>query len=124
MAIEVPNTQTGSVKSEYAAYSSVTNRQLQTVNNVVVPMFSGNINYQRTDYLVDANNNKIGVVTNPNQGPMVSDPTYNDNIFIDATTLASDLAANPALAAAFQTVADYEDGKIKADLIARKIVTA
>lgn len=123
MAVSVPNSTTGSVVSEYAATQSTTTRQIQKVDGVMQAVFQGNLNYARTDYLVDADGKRIAIVqSDPTPGPMGMQPSNSGSIYLDPATFAADLAADPALAAAFQKVADYEDGKIKADLTARKIL--
>ena len=123
MAVSVPNSTTGSVVSEYAATQSTTTRQIQKVDGVMQAVFQGNLNYARTDYLVDADGKRIAIVqSDPTPGPMGMQPSSSGSIYLDPATFAADLAADPKLATAFQVVADYEDGKIKADLTARKIL--
>ena len=125
MAVSVPNSTTGSVVSEFAATQSTTTRQIQKVDGVMQAVFQGNLNYARTDYLVDADGKRIAIVqSDPTPGPMGLQPSNSGSIYLDPATFAAELAADPALAAAFQKVADYEDGKIKADLVARNLIGA
>ena len=125
MAVSVPNSTTGSVVSEFAATQSTTTRQIQKVDGVMQAVFQGNLNYSRTDYLVDADGKRIAIVqSDPTPGPMGLNPGNAGSVYLSPEILAADLAADPALYAAFNLIAAYEDGKIKADLINRKILGA
>jgi hypothetical protein len=123
MAVSVPNNTTGSVVSEYAATQSTTTRQVQKVDGVMQAVFQGNLNYARTDYLVDADGKRIAIVqSDPMPGPMGMQPSNSGSIYLSPEALMADLAADPKLLESFNYIADYEDSKILADLNARKLV--
>ena len=123
MAVSVPNSTTGSVASEYAATQSTTTRQIQKVDGVMQAVFQGNLNYARTDYLVDKDGKRIAIVqSDPTPVPMGMQASNAGSVYLPPEVLGADLMADPALLAAFNKIADYEDAKIKADLVARKLV--
>ena len=123
MAVSVPNSTTGSVVSEYAATQSTTTRQIQKVDGVMQAVFQGNLNYARTDYLVDKDGKRIAIVqSDPTPVPMGMQASNAGSVYLSPEVLGADLMADPALLAAFNKIADYEDAKIKADLVARKLV--
>ena len=128
MSVAMPSLGSGTVTSEYAATQSTTSRNVQNVNGEMVAVFSGNLNYSRIDYLVQGGK-KTAIVTNQaaNQPPMPGAPGGQNqdlfgSVYVSPEELAADLAADPALFAAFNTVADYQDAKIKADLVRRGIL--
>jgi hypothetical protein len=118
----MPSPGSGTVVAEYAATNATTNRVVQCVNGEMVPVFSGNIPYSRLDYLTQ-NSKRIALVTTAQGGPgMPQNQDAYGNVYVSPEELAADLASDAALYTAFNTVADYYDAKIKADLIKRGII--
>jgi len=126
MAITLSLTAGGSLLPEWAATNSNSNRQVMNVNGEMVPVFTSNLGYSLITYLVQ-DGKKVGIVQTGNAAPGMPNPGAQDtqgNLYLSAEELVRDMTADPALAAAFQTIADYEDAKIRKDLIARKLITA
>ena len=127
MSITLAQT-TGNILPEYAATNTSFNRQMvPDANGHFQPQFNGNLNYQRTDYLVDANGNKIGIIQHvppaqvPGQ-PYLQDP-YFGNISLNQEQLAGMEGAIPTTGL-LTAIAVDEDALIQADLVARGIMAA
>jgi len=128
MSIPLPPVSGGSILPEYEVMSSMGTRQLVNLEGRIVPVISRNGSYQRTDYLVNDAGSKVAIVNtdpqNRNAAGVPSDLERNGNFYVSPEELATDLAADPELAAAFARIAAYEDGKVKADLLRRGILQA
>lgn len=125
MSVPLNVTAGGTVLPEYAATNSTTMRILQKIGGEYVPVFTGNINYSLTRYLLNSEGKKVAILQpepyQPEPGKGYDD-LNNGSFAITAEELAADLADDPTLAAAFETIATYEDGKMRAHLITRKII--
>jgi hypothetical protein len=126
MAVKLTPQAGGSVVPEAAAFSTNINRQDQNIGGEIVGVFSANLNWKVTDYLVDASGKKIAVVqTDPSQGPMGHPGAGQDrqgSLYLDPAAFAAAMIADPGLAAAYEKVADFEDGLVRAELVARKLL--
>ena len=126
MAVTLPLTAGGSLLPEWAATNSNSNRQVMNANGEMVTVFTSNLGYSLITYLVQ-DGKKVGIVQTGNAAPGVPMPGQQDTqgyLNLDAATLAADMAADPKLLESFNYIADYEDGKIRKDLIARKLIGA
>ncbi len=127
MAVTLPSQAAGSLLPEWAATNSNSSRQVMNVNGEMVPVFTSSLNYGLITYLLDAVGKKVGIVQTGNAAPGMPMPGAQDtsgNLYLDAATLAADMAADPKLYEAFNYIADYEDAKIRKDLVARKLIGA
>ena len=120
MSIKLPPVAAGSIQPEYAASNIALNRNPRLVAGGYVGLFSGSLSYSRIDYLVDGEGKKTAMLAPDAQAS--ADAARYGNLYINEDQLLEDLAANPVLAAALETIADYLDGKIHADLVARAII--
>lgn len=120
MAVSVPNplTPTG-VTSEYAGSGASFPRRERLINGEMVGLFSASIPYQKTDYLV-VDGKKVAVIQPTD--PMTPDPLRFGHIQVSEDELLAEMAADPALASAFQVIADRMDARIRADLVKRGII--
>lgn len=126
MAITLPLTAGGSLLPEWAATNSNSNRQVMNVNGEMVPVFTSNLGYSLITYLVQ-DGKKVGIVQTGNAAPGMPNPGAQDtqgNLYLSAEELVRDMTADPKLLESFNYIADYEDGKIRKDLIARKLIGA
>ena len=125
MAITLPLTAGGSLLPEWAATNSNSNRQVMNVNGEMVPVFTSNLGYSLITYLVQGGV-KVGIVSNgnPQMGMGNAQDTFG-SIYLDAEKLAT-IAAAPATEglSTFEAISALADGLIRADLIARKLITA
>jgi len=125
MAVTV-NQSTGNILSEYAATNIQFVRTVHNENGIITPVFTGQIYYDRKDYLLDAEGNKIGIVTNTL--PIATSPADNPNagmIFLDPVSFGALFAAMPDPARSLgDQISDLADEKIHADLVARGILVA
>ncbi len=113
--------------SEYAATSITFNRNMVLTNGILVPTFTGNINYNRTDYLLDASGNKISTIQQNSPGGMgSSNNNYWGNINISAAqleTLAISLSGSiTSTSNVIELIAAAADSLIQADLVSRGIL--
>ena len=126
MAITLSLTAGGSLLPEWAATNSNSNRQVMNVNGEMVPVFTSNLGYSLITYLVQ-DGKKVGIVQTGNAAPGMPNPGAQDtqgNLYLSAEELVRDMTADPKLLESFNYIADYEDGKIRKDLIARKLIGA
>ena len=128
MAVSLPQAPAGSLVPEYAATSINFNRTVQHTADGITAVFTANIAYALTTYLVDDKGKKTGIVAPATTQPMQPAPdTQNNygNIFVSSEQLAA-IAAQPSTpgVSTFDAIANLADELIKADLIARKIITA
>ena len=132
MAVPVPGSTSGNIISEYAASNTSINRMVVTNSDgFLVGAFTANINYEKKDYVVDADGNKLGVVTKqegpamPPMPPMPGPDLTRGYIYLDQAAFAvyfgTVCAAGDILG---EKVAGIIDGLILADLIARGILEA
>jgi hypothetical protein len=127
MAVPVPGSVSGNVVSEYAATNIGINRVIIDQNGILVAAFNAQVNYEKKTYVVDANGNKIGLVTTQDQNvPM---PTMNDQsrgfISLDFAAFAqyfSKVCVGGEILG--EEVANLADNLIHQDLINRGILTA
>lgn len=123
MSIPLTQQSVGGILPDYAAASSSTSRTVQKVNGVMVPRFTGSIFYQRTDYVLDSEGNKIGIVQADTSTPMVpGGDLRTGNVHVSAEQFEAAMVADPELAAAFEKIAAFEDSLIHADLVRRGII--
>ena len=124
MSVSLPNT-SATIASEYAATSINFNRNmLPDTNGHLVANFSANISYSRTDYVIDASGNKLNVIQrNMPMQPINGQDTYNGNIYLQSSDLAS-LSSIVPTTDLLDTIANTADTLIHADLIKRAILTA
>jgi hypothetical protein len=124
MSISLP-TNTATIFSEYAASNISFNRSVQPDSNGhLVTVFSGNIAYNRTDYVVDTEGNKLNVIQQNRQfvpTPMYTDP-YSGNIRLEAAELAT-LSATIPTVDLLTAIAAGADALIHEDLVKRGIIT-
>jgi glutamate 5-kinase len=123
MAISLPSETGGSVLPEYAAHTSVTQRTIRKIGDAMVAVFSGSLAYSRIDYLVQ-NGKKVAVVTSDAIQPGMPNPASSSgNVQLTAEAFAAAMAADAELLAAFEKIAAFEDSLIRADLVAKGIIT-
>jgi hypothetical protein len=127
MAIPLPQI-SGNILPEYAATSINFTRQMQNISGVLVPVYTAQIVYERKDYLLNTNGEKIGVVfidapmISPN--PIPSQDVMHGNIWLLPDQLNVLFAEVPATGKAIgEVIADMADSLIHADLVARGIIT-
>ena len=129
MAIEIPGTVNGSVESEYAAVSTIIQRNMvANAEGFLVPSFSATINYMRKDYLVDAAGNKVGIVSKQDSAmaqTMTAETALNYGMLtLDAAALLPYFGQTMAQGEIIgEVVANMTDVIIRQDLIKRKILT-
>ena len=129
MAVILPQT-SGNLVPEYAATTINFNRQIQNISGVLVAVFTANIAYERKDYLVNEAGEKIGIVSmdSPMMPPPMPLPNGDEkrgNIYLSAEQVAVLFTQSPAAGKVIgEVIADMADALIKADLIARGIITA
>lgn len=131
MAVALPTTAAGNILPEYAATSTNFQRTVQNIDGVMAPVFTSNIAYQRTDYLVQ-DGKKVAIVNTEIGGPMPMpmpgpgpSPERFGNIYLDASkTAALFTVAPPEGKSMGEAIADMVDEQIRIDLIARGIITA
>jgi hypothetical protein len=124
MAITLPQT-TGTLHPEYAATSISFNRNIQNINGVLTPVFTGNIAYERKDYLVDANGVKIGILSNDGHAGPAMDQSKSGQIWLDAEKLAALFSTAPASSKVIgEVIADMADEQIRLDLVSKGIITS
>ena len=129
MAVILPEL-AGNIIPEYAATSINFNRQVQNVSGVLVAVFTANIAYERKDYLVNEAGEKVGIVSmdSPMMPPPMPTPGGDErrgNIFLSVEQVAALFVQSPAAGKVIgEVIADMADALIKADLIARGIITA
>lgn len=125
MAVTLPSTNAGTLLPEWAATSINFNRAVQCVDGVMVAVFTAQIAYSLVNYLVQGGV-KVGIVSNgnPQMGMGNAQDTFG-SIYLDAEKLAA-IAAAPATEglSTFEAISALADGLIRADLIARKLITA
>ena len=134
MSVTLPNT-SATLASEYAANNISFNRTMSPdANGHLVASFSANIQYSRTDYIVDASGNKLNVVqrnipaaTMPTNflptGPMNGQDPYTGSISLQGADLAP-LAATVPTTDLLDAIASMADTLIHADLVKRTILSA
>lgn len=123
MAVTLP-TSTATVASEYAATSITFNRvMVQDASGYLVPGYSAQIGYARTDYLTDAAGNKLNIIQRnpPAQPPTGPDP-YSGYVGLSGTDLAP-LASTVPTTDLLTALANEADALIHADLLKRGLVT-
>lgn len=114
MAISLSPVSGGSVLPEYAAASHNINHSVTSdKDGLIATVSTVSIAYARTDYLLNAEGKKVGVVTTELGQPQ--DPNRYGNLFLNADEAASFLAA--------PNQAEATDALIKADLVKRGIIT-
>jgi len=126
MSVPVPGSTVGSIVAEYAATNISFNRMMVTGSDgFLTSAFSANINYEKKEYIVDADGHKIAVV---NKQPVMPPTPGPDNdrgyINLDPTALAvyfSHVCASGDILG--ELVANLTDELIHADLVARGILT-
>ena len=129
MAVLLPQT-SGNLVPEYAATSINFNRQIQNIAGVLVAVFTAQIAYERKDYLVNEAGEKVGIVSmdSPMMPPPMPTPGGDErrgNIFLSVEQVAALFVQSPAAGKVIgEVIADMADALIKADLIARGIITA
>lgn len=123
------STSSASVVSEYAATQTILGRTMQLdANGHLNPVFSAVINYARTDYVVDANGNKLNVIqrnppTPPAPGqPWTPDP-YTGSVNLTQAQMAT-LEALVPTTGLLAAIAAQEDSFIQADLVTRGLIAA
>ena len=128
MAVVLPP-QSGSVYSEYAATNTTFTRLLMNINSILTPVFECRVNYERKDYLVDANGNRIATVVPPDGGPGMipgagTDARYG-SVYVPYDQMVPIFSepCNTAISIGEQ-IADMIDALIQKDLVARGIIPA
>lgn len=114
----------GSVLPEYAASNISLVRSIRNVDGEIVPVFTANINYIRTDYLLNADGKRIATISDQ---AMTMDPNSERHGFInlDEAKIAELWGTAPAEGVGLgKAVADMADALIREDLIRRGILTA
>ena len=126
MAVPVPGSTTGSIIAEYAATNISFNRMMVTGSDgFLTSAFSANINYEKKEYIVDANGHKLAIVNKQPVMPPTPGPD-NDRGYINldpaglATYFGHVCADGDILG---ELVADFADDIIHADLVTRGILT-
>ena len=128
MAVPLPSTTGATIVSEYAAANiNIVRTMVMDANGHFEPAFTGQIGYQRTDYVTDGSGNKTAIVqhqpTQPLPGqPYLADP-YFGNGQVNAAQLATMDSATPTTGL-LTAIAAEADALIQADLVARGIMTA
>lgn len=124
MGVPLPPISGGSVQPEYAASSINFNRSVLTnKDGFVVPVFTASLAYQRTDYLVDKDGNKTGVI-NSEIGVPQPDPNRSGYLNLNAEQTAEQFAIVPPNGQEIgKSIADLADELIKADLVKRGILS-
>jgi len=127
MAVELQPQATTTVLPEYAATNISFTRTVQNISGALVPVYSANISYERKDYIVDANGNKIGLITlntPPEEEAGIKDPTRG-LIFLGPDETMALFAKVPDSGKAIgEIIADEADSLIHAHLISRGIINA
>lgn len=114
----------GSILPEYAASNISLVRSIRNVNGEIVPLFTASINYIRTDYLLNGEGKKVGVVSDQ---LMAMEPNSErlGYISVDETQIAGLWSTEPADGIGVgKAIADMADTLIREDLIRRGILTA
>ncbi|BDU76311.1 hypothetical protein [Mesoterricola sediminis] len=121
MSIKLPSSNT-TVVPEYAAIEIKFNRGMQpNTDGHLVPVFTASIAYARTDYLVDADGNKVGQVSRAAVPPVTPDP-YTGWIYLDGPALAAMEASVTPASTMLDTIADAADSLIQQDLTRRGLL--
>lgn len=127
MSVAVPGSISGNIISEYAATNININRNmLQDANGILNGSFSANISYEKKTYIIDSNNNKIGLVVRQD-GPMMNqiDNVSMGNIYLDATAFAKYFSKTTNAGDVLgELIANLADELIHADLIKRNILNS
>lgn len=118
------NQSTGDILAEYAASSINFNRQVISVSGILTAVFDARIPYERKDYLLNANGEKIGLVSlDPIPSPGMPDNNRYGNIYLNPTQFAEYFSAMPDPTKSLgQQIADTADQLIHDDLVARGII--
>jgi hypothetical protein len=135
MSIPVPGSINSNIISEYAATNtSITRAMAQGSDGFISPIYTMSINYAKKSYVVDANNNKLGIVTTQdtgipliNSGPGGVGPGGDSFGFLQLS--AADLMpylGRVAVAGELMgnVIEDTIDSLIQADLVKRGILNA
>ena len=123
MAVPLPPISGGSVLPEYAATAISFNRSVKTVDGAIVALFTSNLSYQRTDYLLNADGSKVGIVQTEIGG--MPPQEYFGNIFLNADETAALFITVPDAGKPIGLViADMADALIHDDLVKRGILEA
>ena len=124
MAVSLPPTD-GTVQPEYAAVMIGFNRSVKTAENgTIVAVFTANMSYQRTDYLLNAEGNKVGILSS-DIGVSQQDSTRYGNMYLDAEKTAALFSTIPTPGVPLgEAIADIADSYIHEDLVARGIISA
>jgi hypothetical protein len=94
----------------------------------LVPVYTAQISYERKEYLVNANNEKIGIISMDSPigspAPSITDVRYG-NIYLPAEQVSILFTQTPATGKVIgEVIADMADSLIHADLITRGILSA
>jgi len=127
MAVTLPTTNAGSLLPEWAATSISFNRQVQNVAGELVAVFTAQIAYALTNYLIQ-DGKKVGIVSEGQPQMGMPGPNNQDsfgNIYLDAEKFAA-ICAAPAVEgmSTFEAISALADGLIRADLVSRKLIGA
>ena len=123
MSVSLP-TSNPTLKPEYAATTiQFTRNMVPNGEGHIEAVFGAQIVYQRTDYLQDADGNKVAVVQrNPLPlAPGQTDP-YQGFIYLTQEQLLALSPSTPTVNV-LEAIADAADALIHADLVARNILT-
>lgn len=120
MAISLPTTNAGIV-TEYAAGTIAFNRAIvMGPDGFLVAQFTANLSYSKTEFVVDANGNKVGIVQRPSAG-IPFDGLDHGAIFLAPEQLAP-LLGTTTDAVVFEFISNMADSLIRADLIKRGLL--
>ena len=129
MAVPLSPVSGGSVQPEYAATSTTFQRTVQCIDGVMTPIFTAQIAYSRTDYLVQGGK-KTGIVSSEPSGPGfpgpgISQDTRYGNIYLDAAATMALFGTVPDEGEVIgEVIAALADEQIRLDLIKRGIISA
>jgi hypothetical protein len=123
MSVTLPITSGQSTVSEYAASNISINRQMLAVNGILEPSYTVNIGYNKQEYLLDANGNKIAVINTNTVGSIADSSSYG-NITLTPSMVTTLFSTIPASGVSLgNEIASQADSLIHADLVSRGILT-
>lgn len=113
---------TSNIVSEYAATAITFNRYMRfnQEQNIYQPSFSGSINYNRADYVLDEDGNKVALVSRPDTNPMGNSEWY--GVLMVPEEKMAEYLSIISEKTVFEFLADMADALIKEDLVKRNIL--
>lgn len=124
MAVTLSQT-TGNILSEYAATNISFIRFVKNEAGVITPVFQASINYDRKDYLLDAQGAKVGIVTADPAQSMPQNSPYYGTVYLSPEQFAQLFnIMGDSTKTLLEQIATLADQKIHEDLVQRGILTA